>query len=55
MMTVRLADGGEFTPGTNCEICGKGLDDPQSLARGIGSDCWQRVMRDLTVRQTAAG
>jgi Family of unknown function (DUF6011) len=39
----RLRDGGAFHPGAHCEICGKGLTDPQSEARGIGSDCWQDI------------
>jgi hypothetical protein len=43
----RLKDGGTFTPGDHCEICGRGLDDPQSLARGIGSDCWQLILAGL--------
>ena len=29
---------------TNCAICGRGLDDPASVARGIGSECWQGVL-----------
>jgi Family of unknown function (DUF6011) len=40
----RLMDGGALTPGTNCEICGRGLDDPESKARGVGSDCWQLIL-----------
>jgi hypothetical protein len=28
----------------NCAICGRGLDDPNSVARGIGSECWQDVL-----------
>jgi hypothetical protein len=43
----RLMDGGTFIPANNCEICGKRLDDPQSKVRGIGSDCWQRVLTRL--------
>jgi hypothetical protein len=43
----RLKDGGTFTAADNCEICGRMLDDPQSLARGIGSECWQRVLTAL--------
>lgn len=34
-------------PARNCFICGKGLDDPQSIERGIGSDCWQAVLTSL--------
>jgi hypothetical protein len=43
----RLKDGGTFLTAAECEICGKRLDDPQSRARGIGSDCWQRVLDRL--------
>lgn len=43
----RLKDGGALTPGTHCEICGRGLDDPESIARGIGSDCWQVILASL--------
>jgi len=40
----RLKAGGQLIPGTNCEICGKALGDPDSKARGIGSDCWQFIL-----------
>jgi hypothetical protein len=43
----RLKDGGALTPGTHCHICGRGLDDPESKARGIGSDCWQLILASL--------
>jgi Family of unknown function (DUF6011) len=45
-------------PRNNCVICGKGLGDPQSIERGIGSDCWQFVLaiiaREAAKRTTAA-
>jgi hypothetical protein len=47
----RLASGGAFIPWTNCEVCGRGLDDPESIARGIGSDCWQDVLRLLEIER----
>jgi hypothetical protein len=31
-------------PSTHCVLCKKELSDPQSLARGIGSECWQGVL-----------
>jgi Family of unknown function (DUF6011) len=40
----RIVQGQEFGPRNNCVICGKGVDDPRSIERGIGSDCWQRVL-----------
>lgn len=44
------ADGqSAFCPGEVCGICGRGLDDPESRARGIGSDCWQQILAALQV------
>lgn len=43
----RLNAGGVFIPGHACAICGKGLTDRQSKARGIGSDCWQKVLASM--------
>ena len=34
-----------FGPANWCEICRKALGDPQSIARGVGSDCWQAVLK----------
>jgi Family of unknown function (DUF6011) len=31
-------------PRRNCVICGRALDDPPSIARGIGSECGQTVL-----------
>ena len=28
----------------SCGICGRGLGDPASIARGVGSECWQDVL-----------
>ena len=36
-----IVEGREYGPRENCVVCGKGLTDPQSIARGIGSDCWK--------------
>jgi hypothetical protein len=42
-------------PHNNCIICGRGLGDPESIQRGIGSECWQDVLQAITrLRQTAA-
>ena len=30
-----------------CCICRKELSDSESIARGIGSDCWQDVLRAI--------
>jgi hypothetical protein len=40
----RIIDGEIFGPRQDCYVCGRGLDDPQSIQRGIGSDCWQFVL-----------
>jgi len=34
-------------PSTHCVLCKKQLSDPQSLARGIGSECWQGVLSSV--------
>lgn len=40
-----LLAGRGFRPGLRCWICGKKITDEQSKSRGIGSDCWQRVLQ----------
>jgi Family of unknown function (DUF6011) len=40
----RIVEGAKIGPRTNCVICGRGLGDPESIARGIGSECWQSVL-----------
>ena len=32
-------------PREHCYICGRELTDPESVERGIGSECWQDVLR----------
>jgi Family of unknown function (DUF6011) len=44
----KIGLGHKYGPASRCYICLKGLDDPQSIERGIGSDCWQRVMELLS-------
>jgi hypothetical protein len=44
----QLGLGHKYGPSASCCICGKLLDDPQSIERGIGSNCWQRVMKAMT-------
>ena len=38
-------------PGTHCYVYGKGLTDAESIARGIGPECWQDVLREVEWRQ----
>ena len=40
----RIVGGHMFGPADHCQICGRGLDDPVSIERGIGSECWQGVL-----------
>jgi hypothetical protein len=40
----RIVDGHAFGPRDTCCICERGLGDPESIQRGIGSDCWQTVL-----------
>lgn len=34
-----------FGPLIHCAICGKAIDDRQSIERGVGSDCWQKLLQ----------
>jgi hypothetical protein len=36
-----------LTRRSHCRICGRALDDADSVARGIGSECWQSVLAAL--------
>jgi len=44
----RLKDTGHLTPSKHCLICRKRCSDPESVARGVGSDCWQNVLAFLS-------
>jgi hypothetical protein len=51
IVVERLRNGGKLPgPRGHCYICGKGLDDPESIQRGIGSECWQAVLSALEAR-----
>jgi hypothetical protein len=39
--------GHRYGPAQHCYICEKALGDPDSVARGIGSECWQHVLAAL--------
>ncbi len=32
-------------PRNNCARCGRGLTDEESIARGIGSECWEDILQ----------
>jgi hypothetical protein len=49
----KIVAGHRYGPRHNCVVCGKGLGDPQSIERGIGSDCWQLVLALITQLQAA--
>jgi hypothetical protein len=40
----RIVAGVQTGPRDHCCVCGRGLGDPESVARGIGSECWQGVL-----------
>jgi hypothetical protein len=44
----------KIEPSLNCVICGKGLGDRESIARSIGSECWQHVLQAITEMRAAA-
>ncbi|SRR5258707_4226800 len=46
----RIASGEAVGPRRACLICGRGLDDPESIQRGIGSECWQSILSAITAR-----
>jgi hypothetical protein len=47
----KLKAGGKLPPASRCVICTKLLTDPESIERGIGSDCWQDVLHRLERRE----
>jgi len=46
---------GAFIPAHTCRVCGRGLSDKESIDRGIGSECWQDVLRAITAQAAAEG
>jgi Family of unknown function (DUF6011) len=48
-----ISSGRAFGPQTHCVICWKWLSDPDSITRGIGSDCWQAVLADIEQQRAA--
>jgi len=43
----RIVANAKIGPRNNCVICGRGLGDPESIERGIGSECWQSVLEQI--------
>jgi hypothetical protein len=46
-LVKHIRDGGQFTPAHKCRLCGKSVEDAESVSRGIGPDCWQTILREL--------
>lgn len=44
----RINAGASIGPRTTCASCGRGLIDQESIARGIGSECWSDVLATIT-------
>jgi hypothetical protein len=42
-----------LSPRRSCCICGRKLTDAESIARGIGSECWQDVLDAITEHENA--
>ena len=40
-------------PRGTCYICDRTLDDPASIARGIGSECWEKVLEAVAAARGA--
>jgi hypothetical protein len=50
-IAARIVASGSIGNRCNCALCGRGLTDPESVARGIGSECWQDVLRAVEERR----
>ena len=53
-IAARIVAGHRVGPRQHCALCGRGLDDPASVARGIGSECWQDVLVEIEARRTSS-
>jgi hypothetical protein len=42
----KIVEGAKIGPRSNCVICGRRLGNPESIQRGIGSECWQGVLSE---------
>jgi hypothetical protein len=50
----RIAAAQKTGPRTHCYVCGRHLTDPESITRGIGSECWQDVLAQISEITCAA-
>jgi hypothetical protein len=49
----RLVEGAGIGPNHHCQICRKAVTDADSIARGIGSECWQGVLAAVARRRAS--
>jgi hypothetical protein len=54
IVAQRIVANQSIGPRRHCYICGRGLGDPQSIARGVGSECWQEVLDAITAHRGAS-
>jgi hypothetical protein len=50
---AKLLKGMKVGPRKNCASCGKGLIDAVSIERGIGPECWERVLQIVEASRRA--
>ena len=50
----RVAAAQKTGPRSYCYVCGRHLTDPESITRGIGSECWQHVLAQISEITRAA-
>jgi Family of unknown function (DUF6011) len=53
-ITALVINGQRIGPLKSCCLCGKKLADAQSIARGVGPECWQDLLTQVEVRRAAA-
>jgi hypothetical protein len=53
-IAARILAGYDIGKRSNCAICGRGLGDPASIKRGIGSECWQDLLTALENARSVA-
>ena len=53
-VVARYLAGHPIDPRSSCAICGRDLDGPQSIERGIGRECWRDLMQVVERASTPA-
>jgi hypothetical protein len=49
-MAQTIVEGRVYGPRNHCFICRRGLGDVDSIERGIGSECWESVLKMIEAR-----